>query len=172
MAFASILDHLPFAYWGILHNWYCLPLDFFFSILPVLATFWNPDFFHFPTPNFRFLATSNLCSPMYGLDKLAETCYQPIFQYCLGAVLQYLAIVYENKSPNLGWKNTKFQQNMRFFQTRKWETDANHVHMSRLMRHEYLMSSKEENHAKEETWRFWCTNAPTVGPDIKFTGAC
>ena len=26
----------------------------------------------------------------------AKTCYQPIFWHCLGAVLQYLAIFYEN----------------------------------------------------------------------------
>ena len=59
----------------------------FFPILPVLATFWNakiPDFFHFPTPNFLFLALSNLCSPMSGLDKSAKTRYQPIFRHCLG----------------------------------------------------------------------------------------
>ena len=28
------------ACWCILHNWYCLPLELFFPILPVLATFW------------------------------------------------------------------------------------------------------------------------------------
>ena len=41
--------------------------------------------------------------------------------------------------------------------------------MSLLMRPEHLMSSKEENHAKEETWTFRCMNVPTVGPDIKST---
>ena len=32
----------------------------------------------------------------YVLDYLAKTCYKPIFRHCLGAVLQYLAIFYEN----------------------------------------------------------------------------
>ena len=57
----------------------------------------NPDFFNFPTPNFRFLARSNFCSPKSGLDKLTKTRYQPIFRHCLGAVLQYLMIFYENQ---------------------------------------------------------------------------
>ena len=38
-------------------------------------------------------------------------------------------------------------------------------------RHEYLMSSKGDNYAKEETRTFRHTNAPAVGPDIKSTGA-
>ena len=75
------------------------------------------------------------------------------------------------KSLILGWKHRKFQQNQQFFWTRKRETDASHVRMSHLMQHEYLMSSKGENHAKEETWTFWRMNVPTVGPDIKSTGA-
>ena len=33
------------------------------------------------------------------------------------------------------------------------------------------MSSKGEKHAKEETRTFPCTNAPTVGQDIKSMGA-
>ena len=36
-----------------------------------------------------------------------------------------------------------------------------------LMRHEYLMSSKAGNPAKD----FQCTNVPTLGPGIKSTGA-
>ena len=44
----------------------------------------NPDFFHFPTPNFRFLVPSNLCSSMSGLDNSVKTHYQPIFRHCLG----------------------------------------------------------------------------------------
>ena len=35
------------------------------------------------------------------------------------------------------------------------------------MRHEYLMSSKAGNPAKD----FQCMNAPTMGPGIKSTGA-
>ena len=58
-------------------------------------------FFHFPTPNFRFLALSNIillwCSPMSGLDKSAKTRHQAIIWHCLGTVLQYLAIFYENQ---------------------------------------------------------------------------
>ena len=45
-----------------------------------------------------------------------------------------------------------------------------YVHVM-LKCHEYLMSSKGEDHTKEETWTFWRTNAPTVGPGIKATGA-
>ena len=69
----------------------------FFSVLPVLATFWiakTPILFHFPTPN--FCRTGTRRTYVHPLDYWAKTRYQPIFQHCLGAVLQYLAIFYEN----------------------------------------------------------------------------
>ena len=87
------------ACWCILHNRYCLPLEFFFPILPVLATFWiakTPIFFHFPTPNFCRTGTRRTYVHPFYRDYWAKTGYQPIFRHCLGAVLQYLAIFYEN----------------------------------------------------------------------------
>ena len=81
-------------------NRYSLPLDFFFPVLPVLATFWNVKisiFFHFLSPSFCRTVLSNLYSPMSGLDNSAKTRYQPIFWHCLGAVLQYQTIFYENQ---------------------------------------------------------------------------
>ena len=47
----------------------------------------------------------------------------------------------------------------------------NRCYITMYTRHEYLMSSKRENIPKEETQTFCRTNAPTVGPDIKFIGA-
>ena len=43
--------------------------------------------------------------------------------------------------------------------------------MLRLKHHEYCNELKAGNHAKEETWTFRHTNAPTVGPGIKSMGA-
>ena len=71
----------------------------FFPVLPVLATFWiakNPISFHFPTPNFCRTGTRRTYVHPFDLDYWAKTRYQPIFRDCLGAVLQYLAIFYEN----------------------------------------------------------------------------
>ena len=142
--------------------WYCLPMEFFFPILPVLATFLdrqNPDFFQFPTPNFCQTGTRRTYVHPFDLAYWAKTCYQPIFRHCLGAVLQYLAIFYESlleictKSRNLGWKPRKFQQSQRCFGSRNQGTDASHVHMGLRKcvmtpwRHEYLMSSKTGNSA-------------------------
>ena len=63
------------------------------------------------------------------------------------------------KAQNLGWKHNENSYKVGdFFRTWKWETDASYVHMSRLM-------------CQEETWTFRHTNVPTVGPDIKSTGA-
>ena len=73
--------------------------SFFFSVLPVLATFWiakTPILFHFPTPNFCRTGTRRTYVHPFELDYWAKTRYQPIFRHCLGAVLQYLAIFYEN----------------------------------------------------------------------------
>ena len=70
------------------------------------------------------------------------------------------------KIPKSGLKNTKNSNKIAIFRT-----DASHVCMSYLMCHEYLMCSKGENHAKEETWTFRRTNAPTVGPDVKYMGS-
>ena len=85
----------------------------------------TPIFFHFPTPNFCEPVSVELMFTNVVLDWWAKTCYQPIFRHCMGAVLQYLAIFYEN----LGWNPRKFQQNRRCFGSRNWETDASHVHM-------------------------------------------
>ena len=71
----------------------------FFPILPVLATFWiakTPIFFHFPAPNFCRTGPRRTYVHPFDLDYWAKTRYQPIFRPCLGAVLQYLAIFYEN----------------------------------------------------------------------------
>ena len=71
----------------------------FFPILPVLATFWiakTPIFFHFPTPNFCRTGTRRTYVQPFDRDYWAKTRYQPIFRHCLCAVLQYLAIFYEN----------------------------------------------------------------------------
>ena len=68
-------------------------------MLPVLATFWiakTPIFFHFPTPNFCRTGTRRTYVHPFDLDYWAKTRYQPIFRHCLGAVLQNLAIFYEN----------------------------------------------------------------------------
>ena len=76
----------------------------FFSILPVLATFWiakTPIFFHFPTPNFCRTGTRRTYVHPFDLAYWAKTRYQPIFWHCLGAVLQYLAIFYESLLENL-----------------------------------------------------------------------
>ena len=73
--------------------------NFFFPILPVLATFWiakSPIFFHFPTPNFCRTGIRRTYVHQFDLDYWAKTRYQPIFRHCLGAVLEYLAIFYEN----------------------------------------------------------------------------
>ena len=73
--------------------------SFVFPILPVLATFWiakTPIFFHFPTPNFCRTGTRRTYVHPFDLDYWAKTRYQPVFRHCLGAVLQYLAIFYEN----------------------------------------------------------------------------
>ena len=57
----------------------------------------NPDFFSiFQLPFFAEPYQSNLCSPMPWLDYWAKTRYRPILRHCLGAVLGYLAIFYEN----------------------------------------------------------------------------
>ena len=57
----------------------------------------TPDFFfHFPTPNFCRTGTRRTYVHPFDLDYWAKTRYQPIFRHCLGAVLQYLAIFYEN----------------------------------------------------------------------------
>ena len=56
----------------------------------------NPDFFHFPTPNFCRTGTRRTYVHTFALDYWAKTRYQPIFRHCLDAVLQYLAILYEN----------------------------------------------------------------------------
>ena len=125
----------------------------FFSILPVLATFWIAKtliFFHFPTPNFAEPYPSNLRSPMSRLDYCAKTRNQPILWHCLGAVLQYLVIF-----PKSGLKTAKFQQNQRCFRSRTWETNASQVRMwfarmhHDLMIHEYLMSSKTGNSTQD-----------------------
>ena len=56
----------------------------------------NPVFFSiFKLSVFCQTVPSNLCS-MLGLDNSAKTHYQPIFQHCLGAVLQYLVILVLN----------------------------------------------------------------------------
>ena len=71
----------------------------FFPKLLVLATFWiakTPIFFHFPTPNFCRTGTRRTYVHPFDRDYWAKTRYQPIFRHCLGAVLQYLAIFYEN----------------------------------------------------------------------------
>ena len=51
----------------------------------------NPQFFSISNS-----LLSNLCSQISGLGNSAKTRYQPIFRHFLGAVLQYLAIFYEN----------------------------------------------------------------------------
>ena len=71
----------------------------FFPILQVLATFWiakTPIFSHFPPPNFCRTGTRPTYVHPFDRDYWAKTRYQPIFRHCLGAVLQYLAIFYEN----------------------------------------------------------------------------
>ena len=71
----------------------------FFPILIVLAIFWiakTPIFFYFPTPNFCRTGTRRTYGHPFDRDYWAKTRYQPIFRHCLGAVLQYLAIFYEN----------------------------------------------------------------------------
>ena len=72
-------------------------VPYFFPILTVLATFLESQisnfFFHFPTPYFLLNRTFEVMS---GLDNSAKTRHQPI-RHCLGAVLQYLAIFYENQ---------------------------------------------------------------------------
>ena len=84
-----------------------------FSNITSFSYFWNIKtpiffFFYFPTPNFCQTVPSNLCS-MSGLDNSAKTHYQPIFRHCLVAVLQYLAIFYENQRwiPKSGLKTEK-----------------------------------------------------------------
>ena len=56
----------------------------------------NPDFF--PLSNSQFWRTGTRWTYVhpFDLDYWAKTRYQPIFRHCLGAVLQYLAIFYEN----------------------------------------------------------------------------
>ena len=71
----------------------------FFPILPVLATFWiaqTPLFFPFSNYQFLWTGTRQTYVHPFDLDYWAKTRYQPIFRHCLGAVLQYLAIFYEN----------------------------------------------------------------------------
>ena len=131
----------------------------FFPILPVLASFGTPKprfFFHFPTPYFCRTLPSNLCSPMSGLYNSAKTRYQPTSGnvWVLFYSILRFSIKISAKSRNLGWKQRKFNkigdvfrptQNksclvLPCFQSRNCETDASHVRMSCLMRHEYLMS--------------------------------
>ena len=100
----------------------------FFPILPVLATFWiakTPIFFHFPTPNFCRTGTRRTYVHPFVLDYWAKTRYQPIFWHCLGAVLQYLAIFYENLLENLhyipksGLKTAKISTKSAMFRIQK-----------------------------------------------------
>ena len=57
----------------------------------------NPVFFFpFPTPNFCRTGTRRTYVHPFDRDYWAKTRYQPIFRHCLGAVLQYLTIFYEN----------------------------------------------------------------------------
>ena len=139
-------------------TWSILPATgvFFFSILPVLATFWiakTPIFFPFSNSQFLRTGTRRTYIHPFDLDYWAKTRYQPIFRHFLGAVLQYLAIFYKicTKSRNLGWKPRKFQQSRRCFGSRNCGTDASHVRMGLRncvmtpWRHEYIMSSKTGN---------------------------
>ena len=105
------------ACWGILHNRYRLPLDFF-PILPVLATFWIAKsliFFDFPTPIFFWAVPVELMFTNIATDYWAKTAICP---YC-GIVWVLFCNIWRfsmkicTTSRNLGWKPWKFQQNGR-----------------------------------------------------------
>ena len=86
------------ACWCILHNRYCLPLEFFSNIISFsyFLDRQNPDFFPFSNSQFLQTGTRRTYVHPFDLDYWAKTRYQPIFRHCFGAVLQYLAIFYEN----------------------------------------------------------------------------
>ena len=86
------------ACWGILHNRYCLHLSFFSNItsLSYFLDRQNPDFFPFSNSQFLRTGTRRTYVHPFDLDYWAKTRYQPIFRHCLGAVLPYLVIFYEN----------------------------------------------------------------------------
>ena len=101
---------------------------------------------------------------MSGLNKLAKIYYQPIFRrFTVSSDFLWKSAL----NPEIWAENT--ENSNKISEPGYEQTDANHVCMSHLMCHEYLMSSKGENHAKEETWTFQHTT-PAVGPDIKSTG--
>ena len=86
------------ACWGILHYRYCLPLEFFSNItsFSYFLNRQNPDFSPFSNSQFLRTGTRRTYVHPFDLDYWAKTRYRPIFRHCLGAVLQYLAIFYEN----------------------------------------------------------------------------
>ena len=79
---------------GVACNWYCLP-EFFSNIISFsyFLDRQNPDFFLFQFPNFSEPVLSNLRSPISTLITGLKHAVSPYFNI---AVLQYLAIFYEN----------------------------------------------------------------------------
>ena len=72
----SVYLQLLLTFYMLRYLTWLISLDFFSNITSFSYFFesQNPDFFHFPTPNFCQPVPSNLCSPM-GVDYSAKTRY-------------------------------------------------------------------------------------------------
>ena len=161
-----IFRYWPSACWGILHNRYLLPWDFFPQYYQF--SFWNaktPIFFDFPTPNFcRPYHWTNVhqCRALFTWLKHANSPYFGIVWVLFYNIYQFLWKSALN--PKIRLKTAKISTKPAMFRI-PW-TQKHLLVMCTcglrncVMHHEYLMSSKAGNPAKD----FRHTNAPTVGP--------